>query len=82
MRDDTNCPVYLRRRVFGRLRTAKTIESRLRRTLSPILHRCAAGICRRDIRASTMASINQRPDVDPRCRRASQRTDRRRARRA
>jgi integrase len=42
--------VYLRRRVFGRLRTAKTIESRLRRTLSPILHRCAAGICRRDIR--------------------------------
>jgi integrase len=42
--------LYLRRRVFGRLRTAKTIESRLRRTLSPILHRCAAGICRRDIR--------------------------------
>jgi len=42
--------LYLRRRVLGRLRTAKTIESRLRRTLSPILHRCAAGICRRDIR--------------------------------
>jgi integrase len=42
--------LYLRRRVFGRLRTAKTIESRLRRTLSPILHRCAAGICRGDIR--------------------------------
>jgi integrase len=42
--------LYLRRRVIGRLRTAKTIESRLRRTLSPILHRCAAGICRRDIR--------------------------------
>jgi integrase len=42
--------LYLRRRVIGRLRTAKTIESRLRRTLSSILHRCAAGICRRDIR--------------------------------
>jgi integrase len=42
--------LYLRRRVFGRLRTAKTIESRLRRTLTPILHRSAAGICRRDIR--------------------------------
>jgi integrase len=42
--------LYLRRRVFGRLRTAKTIESRLRRTLVPVLHRCAAGICRRDIR--------------------------------
>jgi integrase len=42
--------LYLRRRVFGRLRTAKTIESRLKRTLSPILQRCAAGICRRDIR--------------------------------
>jgi integrase len=42
--------LYLRRRVFGRLRTVKTIESRLRRTLTPILHRCAADICRRDIR--------------------------------
>jgi integrase len=42
--------LYLRRRVFGRLRTAKTVESRLRRTLSPILQRYAAGICRRDIR--------------------------------
>jgi integrase len=42
--------LYLRRRVIGRLRTAKTIESRLRRTLTPILQRCAAGVCRRDIR--------------------------------
>ena len=43
--------LYLRRRVVGRLRTAKSIESRLRRTLAPILERYAADICRRDIRA-------------------------------
>jgi hypothetical protein len=42
--------LYLRRRVYGRLRTAKDIESRLRRTLTPILERYAADICRRDIR--------------------------------
>jgi Arm DNA-binding domain len=42
--------LYLRRRVIGRLRTAKTIESRLRRTLTPILQQSAADICRRDIR--------------------------------
>jgi integrase len=42
--------LYLRRRVSGRLRTAKSIESRLRRTLAPILQRYAADICRRDIR--------------------------------
>ena len=42
--------LYLRRRVVGRLRTAKTIESRLKRTLAPILQRYAADICRRDIR--------------------------------
>jgi integrase len=42
--------LYLRRRVAGRLRTAKTIESRLRRTLAPILQRYAADICRRDMR--------------------------------
>ena len=30
--------LYLRRRVIGRLRTAKTIESRLRRTLTPIFN--------------------------------------------
>ena len=43
--------LYLRRRVVGRLRTAKSIESRLRRTLAPISQRYAADICRRDIRA-------------------------------
>jgi hypothetical protein len=43
--------LYLRRRVLGRLRTAKSIESRLRRTLAPILQRYAADICRRDIRS-------------------------------
>ena len=42
--------LYLRRRVVGRLRTAKSIESRLRRTLAPILQRYAADICRRDMR--------------------------------
>jgi integrase len=42
--------LYLRRRVSGRLRTAKSIESRLRRTLAPILQRHAADICRGDIR--------------------------------
>ena len=43
--------LYLRRRVVGRLRTAKSIESRLKRTLSQILQRYAADICRRDMRA-------------------------------
>src|SRR5262249_681309 len=38
------------RRVAGRLRTAKEIESRLKRALSPILHRYADEIRRRDIR--------------------------------
>jgi integrase len=42
--------LYLRRRVIGRLRTARTIESRLKRTLTPVLQRYAADICRRDIR--------------------------------
>jgi integrase len=50
--------LYLRRRVFGRLRTAKTIESRLRRTLVPVVHRCAADICRRDIRAVLDAMVD------------------------
>ena len=50
--------LYLRRRVLGRLRTAKTIESRLRRTLSPIRHRCAADICRRDIRELLDAMVD------------------------
>jgi hypothetical protein len=43
--------LYLRRRVIGRLRTAKGIESRLKRTLAPILQQYAADLCRRDIRA-------------------------------
>jgi integrase len=42
--------LYLRRRVTGRLRTAKGIESRLKRTLTPILQQYAADVCRRDIR--------------------------------
>jgi integrase len=51
--------LYLRRRVIGRLRTAKTIESRLKRTLSPILQRYAADICRRDIREILDAIADQ-----------------------
>ena len=42
--------LYVRRRVAGRLRTAREIESRLRRALSPILDRYADDIRRRDIR--------------------------------
>src|ERR1700733_13121614 len=42
--------LYLRRRVMGSLRTAKAIESGLRRDLAPIFQRCAADISRRDIR--------------------------------
>jgi integrase len=42
--------LYVRRRVAGRLRTAKEIESRLKRALSPIQHRYADDIHRRDIR--------------------------------
>jgi integrase len=51
--------LYLRRRVVGRLRTAKTIESRLRRTLAPILQQYAAEICRRDIRELLNAMVDQ-----------------------
>jgi len=51
--------LYLRRRVIGRLRTAKGIESRLRRTLVPILQQYAADICRRDIRAILDAIVDQ-----------------------
>jgi integrase len=50
--------LYLRRRVSGRLRTAKTIESRLRRTLTPILQQYAADICRRDIRELLNAMVD------------------------
>ena len=42
--------LYLRRQVFGRLRTAEAIERGLRRDLAPIVQRCAADISRRDIR--------------------------------
>jgi integrase len=42
--------LYVRRRVTRRLRTAKEIESRLRRALTPMLHRYADDIRRRDIR--------------------------------
>jgi integrase len=42
--------LYLRRRVFGRLRSARGIESRVKRSLAPVFKRCAADISRRDIR--------------------------------
>jgi integrase len=42
---------YVRRRVAGQLRTAKEIESRLRRALSSLASRPACEIRRRDIRA-------------------------------
>jgi integrase len=51
--------LYLRRRVIGRLRTAKEIESRLRRTLTPVLQRYGADICRRDIRELLDAVVDQ-----------------------
>jgi integrase len=51
--------LYLRRRVIGQLRTAKGIESRLKRTLAPILQRHAADICRRDIRELLNAMVDQ-----------------------
>jgi integrase len=41
---------YVRRRVTGRLRTAKEIESRLKRALAPIMQRQAEDIRRRDLR--------------------------------
>jgi integrase len=42
--------LYVRRRIAGRLRTAKEIESRLKRALSPIIIRYAQDIRRRDLR--------------------------------
>ena len=51
--------LYLRRRVVGRLRTAESIESRLKRTLAPILQRYAADICRRDIREILDTIVDQ-----------------------
>jgi integrase len=51
--------LYVRRRVAGRLRTAKEIESRLGRALAPILHRYAEDIRRRDIRELLDAVADQ-----------------------
>jgi integrase len=51
--------LYVRRRVIGRLRTAKEIERRLGRTLSPILHRYANDIRRRDIRELLDAAADE-----------------------
>ncbi len=42
--------LYVRRRVTGRLRTAKEIESRLKRALLPIIERHAQDLRRRDLR--------------------------------
>jgi integrase len=42
--------MYLRRRVAGRLRTAKELERRLKRALAPIVNRYANDIRRRDLR--------------------------------
>ena len=42
--------LYVKRRVTGRLRTAKEIESRLKRALLPIMQRYAGEIRRRDLR--------------------------------
>ena len=42
--------LYVKRRVAGRLRTAKEIESRLRRSLSSVLMRSADDLRRRDLR--------------------------------
>jgi integrase len=42
--------LYVRRRVAGRLRTAKEIESRLKRALAPVMQRYAEDIRRRDLR--------------------------------
>jgi len=51
--------LYLRRRIAGRLRTAREIGSRLKRGLSPILPRYANEIRRRDIRELLDAVADQ-----------------------
>lgn len=51
--------LYVRRRVTGRLRTAKEIESRLKRALAPILPRYADDIRRRDVRELLDAVADQ-----------------------
>lgn len=50
---------YVRRKVVGRLRTAKEIESRLKRALGPILQRYVDDIRRRDIRELLDAAADQ-----------------------
>ena len=50
---------YVRRRVLGRLRTAREIESRLRRALCPIITRHVDEIRRRDIRQLLDAAADQ-----------------------
>jgi integrase len=52
--------LYVRRRVTGRLRTAKEIENRLNRALSPIRHRYADEMRRRDIRELLDAAADQK----------------------
>jgi integrase len=51
--------VYVRRRVHGRLRSAKAIESRLKRALQPILSHYVQDLARRDIRALLDAVVDQ-----------------------
>jgi len=51
--------LYVRRRVTGRLRTAKEIESRLRRALATVLDRPAEDIRRRDVRTLLDAVADQ-----------------------
>jgi integrase len=56
---ETLIDLYLRRRVQGRLRTAKDVERRLKRTLAPIFQRHAADICRRDVRELLDGIVDQ-----------------------
>jgi integrase len=60
--------LYLRRRVVGRLRTAKSIESRLKRTLASIFQRYAADVRRRDIREilDAMADVGKGREAEKR----------------
>jgi integrase len=59
---------YLKRRVRGRLRSARRVENRLRRTLSPIFKRKAAEIRRRDLRElfDSAADMGHAPEADKR----------------
>ena len=51
--------LYVRRRVAGRLRTAKEIEARLNRTLAPIMEQAAGNIRRRDLRGLFDRCVDQ-----------------------